>query len=297
MNKGNLIKLISLTALISIVACGVSQKSLDDAQGRMDALKAKGIPDSLLSKAKVHLYQAKDESKRKNNAIAKKAIDSCKIVLTQLEKSFNDDLTRIIPEIDALKGQINQTKSEVTGMQTKRIDSLLAVVDSLAGKKLYPEAYTKVKEVVAVLPQIKMDEQKARETRSKVVGTWTCTNVTKHSEDKTVNAVEKKIFIFGNDGKCRFIENKKGKSGPFLKEDYEYISYGTWDMKGDTAYLKTNRFVAVKQKFERLFIEDGGKKRIWKPDNHPSYDSLITDGSQDRYVAFPDLKSDFVHSR
>ncbi len=295
MKRRSLIQLLSLTALIAVVSCSVSEKTLENGQKRIDALKSQGMPDSLLSQAKMFLVQARDEKLRNNNMVSLKAADSLNIVLKQLETSYKNDLSNLASQIESLRAQVNETRSQVSGFQVQRIDSMMHVVDSFVSIKWYPDALAKIKTVIDVLPQVKIDEQKANELKGKVNGTWTCTNVTKHSEDPTVHAVEKKIFIFNNDGSCKFIENKKGKSGPFLKEDYEFVSYGTYGYKGDTVYLSINRFAAVRQNFERLFIE--GKKRTWKQDLQPTYDSTITDRSQDRYVAYPDLVSDFVHSR
>ncbi len=295
MKKRSLLRLLSLTAIVSMVACTVSDKTLENGQQRIDALKAIGMPDSLLAQAKIYLCQAKDEKKRNNNSVSVKAADSLEIVLKQLESSYKSDLTNLSSQIESMRSQVNEIRSQVTGLQAARIDSMMHVVDSFVNIKWYPDALTKIKIVVTALPQIKLDEQKAAEIKGKVAGTWTCTNTTKHSEDKTVNAVEKKIFIFNKDGTCKLIENKKGKSGPFLKEDYEFISYGKYAFKGDTVYLSISRFTAVRQNFERLFID--GKNRTWKKDIQPTYDSTINDKSQDRYVAYKDLVSDFVQSK
>jgi hypothetical protein len=293
MKKGSLIKLLGLTAIVSMVACSVSDKTLTAGQNRIDALKAQGMPDSLLSPAKLLIRQATDE-KTRNPSIANKAADSLKKVLTQLELSFKSTIPQLQSEIESMRAQITQTRSQVTGMQVAKIDSMMRIADSLNNLKWYPDAAAKMRSVVAALPQLQQDEQKAAEIKGKVAGTWTCTNVTKHSEDPTVNAVEKKIFILNRDGTCKFIEQKQGKSGPFLKEDYQYISYGTYGFLGDTVYLSINRFQAVRQNFEHLFID--GKKRTWKKEPHPSYDTTLTDKSQDRFVAYPDLVSDFVHT-
>ena len=293
MKKRSLLKLLGLTVIASIVACSVSDKTLTSGQNRIDALKAQGMPDSLLSPAKLLIRQATDEKSR-NPSIANKAADSLKKVLTQLELSFKSTIPQLEAEIESMQGQVAQVRSQVSGMQVERIDSLTRAVDSLVDKKWYPDASAKLKTIVNALPQIKLDEQKMTEIKGKVAGSWTCTNVTKHSEDKTVHAVEKKIFILNKDGSCRFIEKKEGKSGPYLKEDYEFVSYGTYGFKGDTVYLSIKRFAAVRQNFERLFIE--GKSRTWKRDPQPTYDTTITDKSQDRFITYPDLLSDFVHS-
>jgi hypothetical protein len=293
MKKRSLLKLLSLTAIVSMVACSVSDKTLTSGQNRIDALKAQGMPDSLLSPAKLLIRQATDEKVR-NPQIATKAADSLKVVLAQLEASFKSIVPQLQADIESMRAQVSQVRSQLTGMQVAKVDSMMRKVDSLVNLKWYPDAAAKIMVVVSVLPQLKIDEQKSSEIKGKVAGTWTCTNVTKHSEDKTVNAVEKKIFIFNRDGTCKFIEKKQGKSGPFLKEDYEFVSTGTYGFLGDTVYLSISRFSAVRQNFERLFIE--GKNRTWKKDPQPTYDTTLTDKSQDRFVAYPDLVSDFVHS-
>ena len=106
-----------------------------------------------------------------------------------------------------------------------------------------------------------------------------------------------KIFTFGRDNKVTLIEKKKGQSGPFLREDWEFRSWGTYDMFGDTIHLFINRFASVRQNFQRLYVEKEGDKitkKTWKNEPQETYDSLITDGSQDRYITYPDLKGDFV---
>lgn len=295
MKKRSLLKLLSLSVIFSMAACSVSDKTLENGQQRIDALKAQGMPDSLLAQAKIYLCQARDEKKRNNNSVSVKAADSLEIALKQLESTFKTDLSNLSSQIETMRSKVNEVRSQVTGLQVDRIDSMMHVVDSFVNIKWYPDAVAKIKIVVNALPQIKLDEQKSAEIKGKVVGTWTCTNIIKHSEDKTVKAVEKKIFIFNKDGTCKLIENKKGKSGPFLKEDYEFVSYGKYGFKGDTVYLSINRFASVRQNFERLFID--GKNRTWKKDIQPTYDSTINDKSQDRFVAYPVLVSDFVHSR
>jgi hypothetical protein len=47
--------------------------------------------------------------------------------------------------------------------------------------------------------------------------------------------------------------------------------------------------------FKRLHKIDG--KEVWKDEPGPTYDSAITDGSQDRYVTYDDLKMDFKKVR
>ncbi|MBN1756983.1 MAG: hypothetical protein JW863_01615 [Chitinispirillaceae bacterium] len=295
-----MIKLFCLTALLSIVACGVSEKALTSAEKKVDELKAAGVPDSTLSTVKVYLYQAKDAQQRGNTGVAKTAAKNMKRELAAVEATYKENLTRLMPVIDSLRSVIRASRTGLTGMQLKKMDSMMVAVDSFANMKWYLQAYTKAQEIATAIPQFNKDEERAKEVAREVVGKWVCTNVTKSKEVKGVHAIEKKIFTFIPDGQVTLVENKKGQSGPFLKEDWEFRSWGKWGCHGDTIHLFINRFASIRQNFERLYVEKEGNritKKTWKKEPAETYDSLITDGSQDRYITFDDLKGDFVRSR
>lgn len=288
--------LISLTAIVVLAGCGgVSQETLDQAQKRIDNLKTQGIPDSMLSMAKVYLAQAIISKDKGKTPDAKKAAVELEKQLSDVEKYYKNHVSNLLPSIESLKSQIKSAREEFSALQAKRIDSMLIVVDSFVNVKYYLQANNTAKEIMNSIPQFREDQKKANEIIKKIPGEWVCTNHIKGTENKAINAIEKKIFSFDKKGGVKLIENKKGQSGPFLKEDYEYRSVGTWDVLGDTIYLFVNRFTAVRQNFERMHKE--GKKLIWKKENHAPYDSTITDGSQDRNIIYADLLSDFVQTR
>ncbi|HEX3019684.1 MAG TPA: hypothetical protein VHP36_05255 [Chitinispirillaceae bacterium] len=288
--------LISLTAIMVITGCGgVSQKSLDVAKKRIDDLKTQGIPDSMLSMAKVYLAQAVYSKDKGKTPDAQKAAAEMEKQLSEVENYYKNSVSNLLPSIESLKRQIKAAREEFSALQGKKIDSMLAVVDSFVGIKWYLQANTTAQEIISRIPQFRDDQKKANEIIKKIPGEWVCTNHIKGTENKEINALEKKIFSFDKKGSVKLVENKKGRSGPYLKEDYEYRSVGTWDVLGDTIYLFINRFTAVRQNFERMFKE--GKKITWQKENHAPYDSTITDGSQDRNIIYADLLSDFEQTR
>ncbi len=288
--------LISLTAIVVLAGCGgVSKETLDLAQKRIDNLKTQGIPDSMLSMAKVYLAQAIISKDRGKTPDAKKAAAELEKQLSEVENYYKNHVSNLLPSIESLKSQIKSAREEFSALQAKRIDSMLNVVDSFVNIKYYLQANNTAKEIVNSIPQFREDQKKANEIIKKIPGEWVCTNIIKGTENKAINAIEKKIFTFDKKGSVKLIENKKGQSGPFLKEDYEYRSVGTWDVLGDTIYLFVNRFTAVRQNFERMHKE--GNKLIWKKESHAPYDSAITDGSQDRNIIYADLLSDFVQTK
>jgi hypothetical protein len=280
-----------------IAACSVSDRTLNNAEKRINALKSKGVPDSALSPCIVYLYQAR-ESKRMNQAgDSRMAAKNLRIELAKAEALYRDHISKLKPSVDSLLSIIHAARKNYDGMVLKKVDSVLAIVDSFVQINWLLQAHTKAEELAKRLPQFTFDAERTAEVTPRLPGTWICTITTKGKENRAINAVEKKIFTFNTDGTGKLIQNKKGQSGPYLKEDWEFVSWGKWDVNGDTVHLFVNRFAAVRQSFTRMYLHDGGKRKEWRAENQPTYDSLITDGSQDRFITFSDLQKDFVRSK
>lgn len=286
------LKSISLGMLLIVISCGVSEKKIANCEKKLEELQIIGVPDTLLSKARVLLYQAKDSQTRGNFGIAKQAYKDLKKELNFLEGSYKENTNQIRAKIDSLLSVVRTARSNLSGLQLKKLDSIMVPVDTFLNKKWYLHAYDKLKNIGELVPKFYEKEKMAKELKNIIPGEWAFTQHTKGKESN-INLLEKKLFTFGRDGKVIFVESKEGQSGPYLKENAEYKSIGTYDIYGDTICLFVTRFIAVKQNFKKLYIENGGKKKVWKDENYPSYDSTITDGSQDRYIAFADLKEDF----
>lgn len=289
-----LVSALCLSGIFVFVGCGVSKRTLEDAERRINVLKEKGVPDSSLSSAVVQLYQAKDAKERGNVGLAKKAADSMLHLIAQAEARYEEDMKRLRPYLDSLKIVFRKAQAELSGLQQKRLDSLVGVVDSFYHMGWLLQAEAHANKLVDYLPTLKLDEEIANEKWPKVRGTWICKTKSKHAEDKTVNAVEQKIFRFNGDSSAMFVEKKSGKSTPYFKEDWEFRSWGKWGMQGDTIRVFVDRFAAVKQNFEEFHKDKESGKKYWKTITHPTYDSTITDGSQDRFITLHDLKQDFV---
>ena len=284
-----------------IMSCGVNDKMLDDAESRLQALKAKGLPDSVLSQPQVYLYQARDAKKRSQYSDAmgeaRTAARLLKKELVRAESYYQEKVSTLRPKVDSVRAVIGQNRDNFSGLTLKRFDSLSAAVDSFLKLDWLLQAYAKGQELVAAIPQFNTDVAHAKELKATVPGEWVCTQQDKRAENKDINAVMKKIFTFQRDGRAKFVESKKGQSGLYLKEDWEFVSTGTWDVAGDTIHVFVDRFAAVRQMFERMFILEGGKKKEWRKEPKPTYDSAITDGSQDRFIAYADLKEDFKQTK
>jgi len=291
---------VALTVVVGaafVVGCGggVDDKALDDAQKRLDQLKAKGVPSDKMSEARVFLDEAKRALEKNNKAPAKKAADSMKVYLAKAESFYQQEVSTLGPKIADAKNTALKAKSELTSFQARKIDSLVSVIDSFVKIDWLLQANTEGQKLVALLPSLKEDEAAAAKLKKIIPGEWVFTEKDKSVEDPKVNAVTTKTFQFGNDGKVHLVEKKSGQSSPTFKEDWLFESWGTYGYKGDTVMLLVSRFAAKKQMFTRLHMIDG--KPVWKDEPGPTYDSAITDGSQDRSITYKDLKEDFKKTR
>jgi hypothetical protein len=198
-------------------------------------------------------------------------------------------------KIDAAKNAALNAKAGLTGYQARVIDSIVGVIDSFQRMNRLFNADKIGQELTALIPILKEDEAKAAHLKKLVPGEWVFSEKQKSAEYPQVNAVATKIFRFEPDGKLFLVEKKNGQSSPYLKEDWHFESWGTYGCKGDTIMLIISRFAAVKQQFSRLHNVDG--KDVWKDEYASVFDSVITDGSQDRYITYEDLKTDFKKVR
>jgi hypothetical protein len=286
---------VSLTAFTLLLnGCSVSDKTLANAEKRIDALKSKGVPDSSLSSAKVSLYQARDSKRRGEKSIAHKAAKTMQVLIAQAEEKYDADMQRLKPTLDQAKQKFSDARTQLDGLPARRLDSVVAKIDSFMTINYMLEAEALANSLDTTLPHLKFDMERGQEIRGRVLGRWTCSIPIKHSTDKTVNGVEEKVFTFNNDGTGSLVERKKGKTTPLLKEDWEFRSEGAFDIMGDTVFLSVNRFKSVKQNFIEKHMKDG--KESWETKSYPTYDSTITDHSQDRYITFETLQEDFKHN-
>jgi hypothetical protein len=278
-----------------VAGCSVSQKAIDDAQKRIDLLKAKGVPDSSLSDAVKYLYGASYAKQKDEKTTAHRSLDSARILIAQAEALYSENLVKMKPFTDSLVGVLTNAKARFTGMQAKKIDSAMAVISNYMAKNWIYQVEDNARKAVNMITQLTFNEDRAKEVKARLPGEWVCTNVTKSDADKAINAVEKKIFMFFKDGKAKLVETKKGQSSKNLKEDWEFQSTGTYDCLGDTVFIFVDRFASVRQNFE-AFNESAGKK-TWEKKKEATYDSLITDHSQDRWVPFEEMKQDFKQEK
>ena len=283
-----------LTALAALSGCGVSERRLDTAESRIDALREKGVPDSSLSRPLVYLYQARSEMKRGNSGPAKVAADSMELLIAKAESYYNDHVTQLGPTVERLKHNARTQAGELTGFQKVRFDSVAALVDSFVSIGWLLQAQARAEDLVALVPSLRFDEERARELLPRIPGTWVCSERITSSTIKEINATKEQTFRFGRDGSVEFTQKESGQQSPTMKVSYEFVNNGTWELAGDTIRLAIDRFRRVRENAETMFYDPKTGQRRWEKESKPPFDSTITDGSQDLFITFTDLQEDFV---
>jgi hypothetical protein len=279
---------VCCVALTLVAGCGVSEKKLKDAEHRVETLQQNGVPDSLLSEARVLIVQARTSKQVGNGMGAKTNFDSAMSILAKAEAGYRATTAEIKPGVESKRKSLGETKLNFSGIIVKEADSLLALIDTNIAANKWPDAKIKCQEAEAIFAGLENDEKVAKETKPKLPGTWSGSETFK---DEGANAVEKKVFTFTADGNIDIVEERTGTTNPYLKEDWKFQSSGTYDLKGDTIIMAISKEKCLKQVYQTL-AEKGGKKE-WVKVEKPTYDSTITGGKKDRFMTFEYLKEKF----
>lgn len=280
----NLLLSCACIAVCAISIGCISQKTIDSYQARLKILEEKGVPDSLLSSIRVYISQATEGKRSGNGIITKASVDSLKIYVAAAEK-WSDALTLSAkPRVDSLLKLFAGQKTTLTGLQLKVADSLLTLIDSYAKKGQYPQARQTADLLDTILPMLLKDEDAAQKVATQIAGTWTKTK--KHTEN-SANAMEKRIVTFEKDGSFKMDEQMKGQTSPTLKEDWQFLSQGTYAIKGDTLLLSIRKEQCLRETYENLV------NNKWVKNEKKPYDKEITDGSKDQFFTFDFLKESY----
>lgn len=278
-------------SLFLFLGCGLSQKDLDDADKRLKVLQEQGAPDSLLSSVKVFLFQVKAAKKSGNSGLLRKNGDSLIFYLEKAEKDFEAALTKEKPYVESFRKKAEETKKELTGLQLKYADSVLSVIDGFIAKNWILAARDVCFRLDTLFPHLLNDEKLARKISKKILGTWVSVRV----PEGGFKAKEKRIFTFKSNGTFRGSEEMKGQTAENLKEDWKFISSGTWKMRGDTAMMYVAKEKCARQIFTNLQIKGG--KRKWVKNVMPTYDSTLAPGTKDRFLTYEYLTDFFTKKK
>jgi hypothetical protein len=284
---------VALCALCSAVVifdgCGGGKNSIEAFESRLQTLEASGTPDSLLSSIRVHLSQAKAGKRSGNGILIRSSIDSLKVITAAAEKWYADATQATKAHVDGLVAGLSEKKKGLSGLQLKEADSLLGITDSFIKKNWYIQARPFVDKLDSIMPGLIKDEEASKKILSKLTGNW---SMTRKLTRNTANAVEKKRVTFSKEGTFEMEESMQGKTSPALKEDWHFISSGTYDVKGDTILLTVKKEKCLKETYWNLMMK--GNQQNWvKNDKKKPYDTVITNGSKNRFFTFDYLTDDF----
>lgn len=277
--------LISAAAL-SLIGCKSGPK-LEEVQARVKALEEKGVPDSVISDIKVAIYNVVVGKQTNNSSLINKYSDSMAIGIEKAEKWYADAMTQNKPYIESHKKALLEKKSNLSGLHLKTADSLLAIVDSLVNVNWLVQAKTKIDKLDSIMPTLLDNEKKAQETKKLVLGKWMDSHIVQ-VEDAPYRAKSVRSFNFGKDGKFESSEEMVGQTTPYMKEDWQFISWGEFDLRGDTIVMSISREKCPRQIFTQLNV----KENKWTKNVKPSYDSTLTIPKIET-ITFKTLKEDF----
>lgn len=283
--------LCALTVIVSgglILNCGKKGPTYEE---RIQALTEKGTPDSILADVKVYLYQYTSAKKFSQSGNIRLYGDSLKNGLAAAEGWFDEQMHKSGPIIAEQKKKLEEQKAQLSGLALKDADSMMAVADSLMKINWLLAARTKYDQIAEVMPIFLKNEEIAKELRPKLIGTWKDVHTLVPPEDSGLRfkAVDKRVFKFSKDGSFWSSEERKGQTTEFLKEDWKFISWGKFDLMGDTIYQFIEREKCEKQ----IYTQKNVKLNKWESKANPTYDSTITDGKKDRFIVYSDLKLEF----
>ncbi len=291
MKKRILLPAIALTAFL--VGCsGVKQDQINEVAGRLDELTKTGLPDSVLIEARDAVFKINAAKSDGDNEAVKTNYELALAELAKADSILAQSIQDRKPVIaERLSNLETSSDEQLKGLHRLAIDSLLTEASDLLEKNWVIDAEALVNEGDSLFESLKEQQVEAEKLRPRLVGTWKFRNVLSNSMDPEVNAVAEKTFVLRRNGTASFINTKKGKSGPKLKEDWKFESYGTWEMKGDTIHILTDRFVCPRQNLWELKVVD--EKEQWVLNEQPTFDDSVTDGSQDRHISYSNLIEDF----
>ncbi len=263
---------------------GGGDKSIIALEARLKALETKGTPDSVLSTARVDLENAK-AGKEQSLPGYHASLDSLKVHVAAAEKWCNGVMQANKARTDSLFKLLSAQKAGLSGLQLKAADSLFSSLNSYILKGWYLQARGVADHLDSLMPSLLRDEERAKQTGGKILGTWT---MLKQHREEGANALEKTKVSFLKDGSFDMDEEMKGQTGPQLKEDWQFISHGNYGLKGDTILLMTKTEKCLRQIYWNL--DDNNK---WVKSEKKPYDTVISDGSKDRLIAFSYLKENY----
>ena len=180
---GSLTVIIGLVVLVLIAlgatGCGVRTGEIVKAEKRLNLLKGKGIPDSVLSPVEVHLYQLRlyqrISAQNKDLRGTRRGLEKS---LAEAEAFYRDKVAALQPSFDSLRGVIREAREGFSGIVRKKFDSLSSVADSFARIGWLYQAHGHARSLALAIPAFIARTACAAALLDSVTGIWECANKT-----------------------------------------------------------------------------------------------------------------------
>lgn len=274
------------TSIICLIGCKGGPK-LEEVEARIKALEEKGVPDSVVSDVKIAVYNVNVGKKTNNSSLIRKYSDSMAVGIVKAEKWYSDAMVQNKPYLESLKKTIVDKKATLSGLQLRTADSILAVCDSFININWLVQAKVKMDKLDSIMPVLLENEKKANSTRNLIIGKWIDAHIVQ-AEDSPYKAKSFRSYTFAKNGKFESQEAMLGQTTQFMKEDWQFDTWGDYDLKGDTIVLSITREKCPRQVFTQLNV----KEKKWNKNVKPTYDSTFVQPKIEM-ITYQTLKEDF----
>lgn len=282
------ILVVAALAVCLLAGLGCSNKvSIEQGQAKIRELSDRGVPERQLSTLKMYLTQMETAKKIGNSQQFSLYQDSLTTALIEFENSISGLLESAGPFMDSVMRSADAKIAELKGLHLEEAQKARKPVDSIKqieSQKL--DARSRVETFGLLVDTLVMQQKVADSLRSQFVGIWI---MEQEPADSRFKMIERTEIHMRPDGSLFIMEAKRGQVSEDAKEDWMFETRGKWDLMGDVAYHYIEREKRVRQIFEGIDPQTGK----WRKQTQPSYDSAVTKGTKDRYVAWDALNKDY----
>jgi hypothetical protein len=278
----------AVLAVCLSVGLGCSNKvSVEQGRAKIQELSARGVPERQMSSLKMYLFQMETAQKTGNSKQFRLYQDSLTTALGVFESQISELLESAGPFMDSVMRVSDERIAEFQGLHLEAAQRARGPVDSIRrieSQKL--DARNRVETFGLLVDTLAIQQRLADSLRGEFVGIWV---MEREPEDARFKMVERTEIHMRPDGSLFIMEAKRGQISEDAKEDWMFESRGSWDLMGDVAYHYINRERRVRQVFEGMDPQTGR----WRRQAQPPYDSAVTKGTKDRYLAWEALNKDY----
>ncbi len=270
-----------MCVVLVAVGCGVSTKDIEQTHQRIDSLSAQGVPDSILSEARIVLKQAETAKLVGNSQEVEKYYDSAQAQIEEAREYLKTHIEALRPVIDSMRAALEVQAKGLKGLHKKSADSMLTIIDTLMQQNRVLEAKAQADKLEVRIPKLFEQQETASEIRDKLYGSW---EKSQEATCKGCTALRYDKVTFKKDSTFEMVEAMEGKTTPTVKEKWKFISDGTYRLKGDTVYMKVTQEKCPVQVYWQYRQEEG--KKQWIKNEKATYDSSLKDNPKTRYMTY-----------